>query len=353
MNAKILKKCLVVLLAVIFLVSVVVPIIAARAATVQDARISFSCAVYEKPDAGSKKVAQLIINARVQVIAVSNSKKWLQIKTSNGVMGFMSAAKAIVYEHPAQYKSPIDVKAAKGSKLYLEPSKKNLYKTLTDAEVLKAVGATANYYEIKLKDNTICFLPKPVAAKTPQPSVKEPSSASDIESYTKNSNFANANNNDEDKYYNSAIPDDMIERYNSLITKLNATIDYDGEKALFDKVNDYRAKKKKPALVWNDNLAFLMRLRLLVCVDEGLFTHDVSDLGSPWDTMELAFGTKGVQCYENLSGAWDVEKAFNTWLNSPDHDQNMLQSKACVSGLGVVKVPGHKYPSMCMQVFVP
>ncbi len=123
-------------------------------------------------------------------------------------------------------------------------------------------------------------------------------------------------------FENSAITDDSL---------------HDIELQVQQEVNDARLSAHIPQLVWNENLAVEARRHARNMAARQFFSHQDPTRGDISRRLDKS-GIDWMRCAENLYS----EKGFNnpareavkTWLDSPGHRRNMLDSMMSEAGVG-------------------
>jgi uncharacterized YkwD family protein len=121
------------------------------------------------------------------------------------------------------------------------------------------------------------------------------------------------------------------------------------EQTLLNLVNKARASAGVGALKFDMNLVKTARLKAKDMVDNNYFSHQSPTYGSPFDMMRqfgISFKTAG----ENIAGNQTVEAAFNAWMNSTGHRENILNGSYNYTGIGIVSSPS--YGKILVQQFI-
>lgn len=122
------------------------------------------------------------------------------------------------------------------------------------------------------------------------------------------------------------------------------------EKKLLDLINQERAKRRIPALVWNEDLAKASRYHAYDQGSQEYFSHASSDkindkiviVGSTFDRIKQFYRGRAIgECI--AAGNNNAEKTFEQWLNSPGHAKVMLDADSRLVGIGFVRVEGSPY----------
>jgi len=121
------------------------------------------------------------------------------------------------------------------------------------------------------------------------------------------------------------------------------------EQKMLGLVNQERARVGLPALKANLELVRLARLKAQDMINLGYFSHISPTYGSPFDMIKSA-GIRYGYAGENLAGAYSVEVAHTSLMNSEGHRANILNSNFKEVGIGVVD--GGPYGKMFVQLFI-
>lgn len=236
----------------------------------------------------------------------------------------------------------------------------------TKAEVLSQV---ADWYAVKLADNTIGFVPQsqcqPIVVDrqerssipgptTPTPQTQEseriptqendqapqnepaPTPVEDVPTpQTGPLNVGTDNNNDP----TPNIPDE-----NTNASGLTAD-----EQEMVQLVNQARAQNNLPALKVDMEVTNVARIKSQDMIDNNYFSHNSPTYGSPFDMMQ-DFGIKYVRAGENIAGDQSVTSAHNALMNSPGHRKNILSPDFTHIGIGIKN--GGQYGMMFCQMFI-
>ena len=115
------------------------------------------------------------------------------------------------------------------------------------------------------------------------------------------------------------------------------------EQNMLGLINALRRKKGLNALTLNTSLQYACRYHAADMANEGYFEHDTynrvgADLQLSLDAFERCkrfYQENGYVNTENIAaGSSSAQDAFNQWLESPGHYQNMLNKDAKSIGLG-------------------
>lgn len=121
------------------------------------------------------------------------------------------------------------------------------------------------------------------------------------------------------------------------------------EKALLVLINQARTQAGVKALTFDSGVLKTARLKARDMVDKNYFAHQSPTYGSPFDMMRQ-FGVSFKSAGENIAGNQTYEKAFNAWMNSPGHKQNILNASFTATGIGITDSP--VYGKVFVQQFI-
>jgi len=121
------------------------------------------------------------------------------------------------------------------------------------------------------------------------------------------------------------------------------------EQTLLNLVNKARTDAGAAPLSFDMNLVKTARLKAKDMVDNNYFSHQSPTYGSPFDMMKQ-FGIDFKSAGENIAGNSTVQGAFNAWMNSPGHRQNILNTSFNYTGIGIVSSP--TYGLVLVQQFI-
>lgn len=121
------------------------------------------------------------------------------------------------------------------------------------------------------------------------------------------------------------------------------------EQKLLDLVNNARAQAGLGALSFNSELRKCAIAKAQDMVKNSYFAHESPTYGSPFDMMRQ-FGISFRSAGENIAGNQSVEGAFNAWMNSTGHRENILNKNFSYVGFGIVDSP--VYGKILVQQFI-
>lgn len=121
------------------------------------------------------------------------------------------------------------------------------------------------------------------------------------------------------------------------------------ERETFNLINEQRVAAGLPALLVDDELQNVARVKAQDMVNNNYFSHTSPTYGSPFDMMK-SFGISYKTAGENIAGNSTNSGAVNAWMNSSGHKANILNNSYNYTGLAVVSSP--KYGKIYVQMFI-
>nr|WP_102347058.1 SafA/ExsA family spore coat assembly protein [Bacillus sp. Marseille-P3661] len=122
------------------------------------------------------------------------------------------------------------------------------------------------------------------------------------------------------------------------------------EEAVISLTNQERAKNGLPALSANWELSRVARFKSADMRDKNYFSHTSPTYGSPF-TMMKNFGISYRAAAENIAaGQTTAQEVVRSWMNSPGHRKNILDSRMTQIGVGYAK--GGSYRHYWTQMFI-
>jgi uncharacterized YkwD family protein len=121
------------------------------------------------------------------------------------------------------------------------------------------------------------------------------------------------------------------------------------EQQMLELVNKARASAGVKPLAFDTELQKVARLKAQDMVEKNYFSHQSPTYGSPFDMMRQ-FGISFKSAGENIAGNQTVQGAFNAWMNSEGHKQNILNGNFNYTGIGIV--PSKTYGKIFVQQFI-
>lgn len=102
-------------------------------------------------------------------------------------------------------------------------------------------------------------------------------------------------------------------------------------------VNVERARVGRQALVENNELSRIARIKSQDFITNNYFSHNSPTYGSPFNMMR-SFGINFTAAAENIAkGQGSAEDAMRNWMNSQGHRANILNSTYNQIGVGVAR----------------
>jgi uncharacterized protein YkwD len=125
------------------------------------------------------------------------------------------------------------------------------------------------------------------------------------------------------------------------------------EQQVYQKVNEARGKNQAPHLSWNEEVASEARRHAKNIVERRFFAHEDPKRGELSSRLD-ASGIDWNRCAENLyqeNGFENpAEEAVQSWLKSPSHRKNMLDSGLAETGIGAAV--GRDGTIYIVQIFI-
>ena len=102
-------------------------------------------------------------------------------------------------------------------------------------------------------------------------------------------------------------------------------------------VNIERAKVGRSALIENNKISNIARIKSQDFIKNNYFSHNSPTYGSPFDMLK-SFGITYTAAGENIAnGQRTAAEVMNSWMNSSGHRANILNSAYNQIGVGVAK----------------
>ena len=114
-------------------------------------------------------------------------------------------------------------------------------------------------------------------------------------------------------------------------------------------INEVRIANGLFPLSINDLLQSTAQTKAKDMVDNNYFSHTSPTYGSPFNMMQNAgilYKTAG----ENIAGNTSIKDAFDSWMNSPSHKENILSNAYNYVGIGVEKSSTYGYVIVVMFI---
>lgn len=117
-------------------------------------------------------------------------------------------------------------------------------------------------------------------------------------------------------------------------------------------LNLINTEREKNGLIKLESLPRLQEIATLKAEDmvkNNYFEHNSPNYGSPFDMMQN-FGITYKTAGENIAGNSTIEGAFNSWISSDSHKQNILSNAYNYVGIGIV--PSERYGYVIVVMFI-
>lgn len=121
------------------------------------------------------------------------------------------------------------------------------------------------------------------------------------------------------------------------------------EQETLDLINEYRKEHGLTDLKPIKCLQDVAKIKAKDLVENYYFSHDSPNFGTPFEMLE-SNGVYYKLAGENLAGNISAEKAFEAWINSPTHKENILEKKFEYTGICVVE--SSIYGKIFVQLFI-
>jgi uncharacterized YkwD family protein len=118
---------------------------------------------------------------------------------------------------------------------------------------------------------------------------------------------------------------------------------------LLNLINTEREKNGLIRLEVLPRLEEIATLKAEDMVKNNYFAHESPTYGNPFEMMKN-FGITYKTAGENIAGNSTVEGAFNAWINSESHKQNLLSTAYNYIGIGIA--PSEKYGYVIVAMFI-
>lgn len=228
--------------------------------------------------------------------------------------------------------------------------------TCNKNNTLDVVSKVADWYAVKLPDNSIGFMPSsqctPVIAdntNTPSQTGTAPGTASPGTSGTSGNPGTSTTPSPSASPLPGASDQGGSTSPKTPTAQTNSGSLTSLEQQMVNLVNNARSQNNVPALTVDMPLTNVARVKAQDMIDNNYFSHYSPKYGSPFDMMK-SFGIKFVAAGENIAGNSNVQSAFNALMNSPGHRKNILNPDFTHVGIGIKK--GGPYGYMISQMFI-
>lgn len=130
------------------------------------------------------------------------------------------------------------------------------------------------------------------------------------------------------------------------VPKVNLTSD---ETQLLSIINEEREKNNLPSLQIDENLQNVAKLKANDIVQNNYFSHISPTYGTPFEMLKahnIAYKTAS----ENIAGNSSIQSAYNAWISSDSHKQNILSNDYNYTGIAVVD--SIAYGKIIVELFI-
>jgi uncharacterized YkwD family protein len=204
--------------------------------------------------------------------------------------------------------------------------------SVSKGDKLDVLGKVADWYAVKLSDNSIGFIPQKQSTPVIPNEIKPGTAA----------NYAPTAPNTK-----PGAQGTKLNTPNTTQTNNNALTSQ--EQQMFNLVNQARAQANVPALKIDMELTKMARIKSQDMIDNNYFSHNSPKYGSPFDMMK-SFGINYVSAGENIAGNQTVQAAEDALMNSPGHRKNILSTDYTHIGIGIRS--GGQFGLMFTQDFI-
>lgn len=130
------------------------------------------------------------------------------------------------------------------------------------------------------------------------------------------------------------------------ISNINLT---DDESQLLSLINAERTKNNLANLEIDENLQNVARLKAQDLVENNYFSHISPTYGTPFEMLKnnnISYKTAS----ENIAGNSSIDGAFESWLNSDSHKNNILSTDYNYTGIAIVD--SIAYGKIIVELFI-
>lgn len=130
------------------------------------------------------------------------------------------------------------------------------------------------------------------------------------------------------------------------VPDINLTSD---ESELLSIINTERQKNNLSNLKIDENLQNVAKLKAQDLVQNNYFSHISPTYGTPFEMLKkhnISYKTAS----ENIAGNSDIKSAFNAWINSESHKDNILSNNYNYTGIAVVD--SIAYGKIIVELFI-
>ncbi len=121
------------------------------------------------------------------------------------------------------------------------------------------------------------------------------------------------------------------------------------ESELLNLINNERSKNKLPNLEIDESVQNVARLKAKDLAENSYFSHISPTYGTPFEMLrnnQISYKTAS----ENIAGNSNISGAFESWMNSESHKNNILSNTYNYTGIAVVD--SIAYGKIIVQLFI-
>lgn len=254
----------------------------------------------------------------------------------------------------------------------LEPS--SIVFTIPNNTNIQIVGSLDNFYIVRLQDNRVGFISKDFVNIGDM--TGNFSEYTNLDKYfvTVNSNSTNLRSGPSTNFQiydklNEGNRLEVIGKVNNfllvitenntigmiredLVTKEFNISDEEIKEKTEELLNLINAKREENGLIklqTSPRLEEIAKLKSEDMVKNNYFAHESPTYGNPFDMMKN-FGITYKTAGENLAGNSTIDGAFNSWMESEAHKQNILSKAYNYVGIGIT--PSERYGYVIVVMFI-
>lgn len=152
-----------------------------------------------------------------------------------------------------------------------------------------------------------------------------------------------------DKDYIGAVSSKYVRLVYPQTNNTTTTTLTSDEQEVFNLINQKRTAQGLPALVIDEELQNVAKIKAQDMVNNGYFSHNSPTYGTPFEMIKN-FGISYKAAGENIAGNSSNTGAVNAWMNSEGHKANILSNSFNYTGVAVVN--SSTYGKIYVQMFI-
>lgn len=152
-----------------------------------------------------------------------------------------------------------------------------------------------------------------------------------------------------DKDYIGAVSSKYVRLVYPQTNNTTTTTLTSDEQEVFNLINQKRMAQGLPALVIDEELQNVAKIKAQDMVNNGYFSHNSPTYGTPFEMIKN-FGISYKAAGENIAGNSSNTGAVNAWMNSEGHKANILSNSFNYTGVAVVN--SSTYGKIYVQMFI-